>query len=98
MKNLKLYINLLEDFKKLGEDTKTIKKECKQCFKIYKQDFYDMTELACVLHNLSMAYETDKKSLSNLYNRLFEDVNDYVILEFKDRDLDYYFDRVGWED
>jgi len=72
-----------------------IKKKYKELFKgEYKYNYIFLTELALVLNLKYKKYITTNVRFSNLYNKLFGDVNDYAIQNLKDIELDYYFDKI----
>lgn len=63
-------------------------------FKKYKVDYKLLTELVVVLDLKNWEHKQEKNSYSRLYNRLYENANDYAVQHLKDIELDYYFDNI----
>lgn len=89
---------LVSKFNKLKGRYCDISREFTILFKEYKLNFENLTELASALHTLSINLSKEDKRTSNFYNNLFEEVNEYVIVKYSLKDLDYYFEKVGWEE
>ena len=90
------YENLFyQDFKiadKNGADT--IKYTFKKLFKENKNNYVCLTELALELNKRVEKYKVVNTRFSKLYNKLYEELNNYVVQTLKDKELDYYFDNV----
>ena len=75
--------------------TESVKLLFKTVFKNeVKSNYIYLTELAIVLNKKHKEYLTNNTRLSKLYNKLYEDVNEYAVQNLKFGDLDYYFDNV----
>lgn len=72
-----------------------IKKDFNIKFKEYKKDFRKLTDLAVEMRYLSRKYLDNNKRLSNMYNNLFEKINEYIVLNYSREDLNYYFKKVS---
>lgn len=72
-----------------------IKKDFNIKFKEYKKDFRKLTDLAVEMRYLSRKYLDNNKRLSNMYNNLFERINEYIVLNYSREDLNYYFKKVS---
>lgn len=85
-------------FEKLENNYIEIGKEFKTMFKLYKNDFGNLVKMAIVFYDLSLNYLKENKRLSNLYNNYFEKINEHIIMNYSREDLNYYFNKVGWEE
>lgn len=72
-----------------------IKKDFNIKFKEYKKDFKKLTDLAVEMRYLSRKYLDNNKRLSNMYNNLFEKINEYIVLNYSRENLNYYFKKVS---
>lgn len=96
MKEYKFKTTLMKDF------TTTEKKSIEEVKKKYKEIFSTkhncnyiyLTELALVLRLKSEEHSLNNTRLSNLYNKLYEEVNNYIVQTLKDKELDYYFEKL----
>lgn len=82
-----------EDFtvaEKFGTDT--VKNTYKKIMKEWKDNYVYLTELSLVLNHKIWEVYTDNLRLARLYNRLWEETNDYAMTHLKHEELDYYFD------
>ena len=71
-----------------------IKDTFDRAFKEWKTNYKYLTELVLVLnHKCWQHYEIDNKK-ARLYNKLYEDANDYAITHLKDVELEYYFKTI----
>lgn len=78
-----------------NNDYDKIKKDFNMKFKEYKKDFMKLTDLALEMCYLSRKYSDNNKRLSNIYNNLFEKINEYIILNYSRENLNYYFKKVS---
>lgn len=86
----KMQTTFWEDFSiadKFGEDA--IVDTYKRAF-IYKFDIKFITELAIVLNLKIWQYYQKNDSLAELYDKLWRNVDEYIIENFDDEDLRYY--------
>lgn len=66
----------------------------KRAFKEWKKDYVYLTELAMVLNHKGFRYYNENRRLANLYFKYFEDVNEYAMVNLKDKELDYYLNTI----
>ena len=78
-----------------NNDYDKIKKDFNIKFKEYKKDFMRLTDLALEMRYLSRKYLDNNKRLSNVYNNLFEKINEYIVLNYSRENLNYYFKKVS---
>lgn len=78
-----------------NNDYDKIKKDFNIKFKEYKKDFMKLTDLALEMRYLSKKYLDNNKRLSNVYNNLFEKINEYIVLNYSRENLNYYFKKVS---
>ena len=92
MTGYKPITRLYEDFSiadKFGE--KGINSTYKMVMKEWKDNYKYLTELVMVLNwKIWEHYETDAK-LAILYNKLWEEADEYAINNLKDEELDYFY-------
>jgi hypothetical protein len=85
-----------QDFTKAERvGTDEVKNTYKSYFKNWKTNYKYLTELVFILNAKSKEYNSFNIRFAKLYNKLYEDANDYAIQHLKGKDLDYYFERVG---
>lgn len=92
---LKFYNNFWLEFtlaEKFGVDG--IKSTFKKIFKAYRNNYVDLTELVLVLNCKNREHHQENVRFAKLYNKLYEDANDYAIQNLKHEQLDYYFKNI----
>lgn len=87
-----LFYQDFKDAEKNGIDA--IKYTYKKLFKEYKDNYVCLTELALILYERRDKHKVNNTRTSKLYNKLYEDINDYAMQTLKHEKLDYYFKRV----
>lgn len=84
-----------QDFTKAEKTgTDEIKNTYKTYFKNWKGAYLYLTELVFILNAKSKEHTSFNIRFANLYNKLYEDANDYAIQNLKGKELDYYFEKV----
>lgn len=96
MKEYKFKTTFWQDFTRAEKKSiDEVKKKHKELFKgEYKYNYIFLTELALVLSLKHKEHLTSNVRLSKLYNKLFEQTNEYAVQNLKFGELDYYFDNV----
>lgn len=85
-----------QDFTKAERiGTDEVKNTYKSYFKNWKTNYKYLTELVFILNAKSKEYNSFNIRFAKLYNKLYEDANDYAIQNLKGKELDYYFERVS---
>lgn len=88
----KPFTTFWQDFTIAEQIDKGVEDTFKRAFKEWKSDYKYITELALVLnHKCWQHYKNGNKRVSNLYSRLYDEVNDYAITTLKGNELTYYF-------
>lgn len=86
---------LWQDFSLAEQLDNGVERVFKLAFKDCKSDYKYITELALVLNHKSWQhYKNGNKRVSNLYSRLYDEVNDYAITTLKGNELTYYFNTT----
>ena len=65
-----------------------------RAFNEWKTDYKYLTELVLVLNHKVWQHYKESRNRARLYNRLYEEANDYAITHLKDKELDYYFETL----
>lgn len=86
----------LQDFKNAERNgIDAIKYTFKKLFEENKTNYVYLTDLAIILNERSKKYKIVNTRFSKLYNKLYEELNDYVVQTLKDKKLDYYFNNIS---
>lgn len=90
------YQNLFyQDFKIADKNgTDAIKYTYKKLFQENKDNYVCLTDLAILLTEKVEKYKVVNTRISKLYNKLYEELNNYAVQVLKDKELDYYFNNV----
>lgn len=90
------YQNLFyQDFKNAEKGgTEEIKYVFKKLFRESKTNYVCLTDLAIILSERCEKYKVVNTRISKLYNKLYEDVNEYAMVNLKHEKLDYYFNMI----
>jgi hypothetical protein len=76
----------------LGENE--IEKTFVERFDKCKDNYKELTELVMLLNRKVKKYSIDNKNRARLYNKLYEEANDYAITHLKGSELNYYFEAI----